>query len=528
MKVYRIFPVILCAALLSGCGMPEISFDNANSPIFRDDSGKESAESGASGTASTESGNPTGSGTAQGPAESGQKEPGKTESEKTESAKTESKETESVKTEPERVYEEPKSASAISLSRVVTVKEGKTSCELTAISTETNEASAEYEKLNAALKKIPEGEALPVRADTNVVSLIIREEPGSAELSAVNIDTETGDFLTISDIFSDTEKLAAALVDQYGKDHPDLPALTADELIPEKYDWALSPDGCVFYFPDPKNKDKVIGTLLLRSANEELFREKGTTVPESFVRVFEINEDYYFDCDGDGTTDRICVSASPENGRYKKADVSLNGQSVLCLARADRFVPMIMETGDGLWLYLACEENEGPGEIAVVDLSKDPPIFLGVPTQDTGIPYLKNEDGWTETLPGDPMAFLLQSTVDLITSFPAVAEYKVGTDGVPVQTGKVYTAYGETVLESLAKMKVDLIDPDTGETVEKDRTFEEGSRWTVFRSDGETYIDFDVNGEGLVRLSGESSDSWPEKIRGTAVNKLFKQVSDNS
>ena len=153
---------------------------------------------------------------------------------------------------------------------------------------------------------------------------------------------------------------------------------------------------------------------------------------------------------------------------------------------------------------------------------------MGFPTQDTGIPYLKNEDGWTETLPGDPMAFLLQSTVDLITSFPAVAEYKVGTDGVPVQTGKVYTAYGETVLESLAKMKVDLIDPDTGETVEKDRTFEEGSRWTVFRSDGETYIDFDVNGEGLVRLSGESSDSWPEKIRGTAVNKLFKQVSDNS
>ena len=261
---------------------------------------------------------------------------------------------------------------------------------------------------------------------------------------------------------------------------------------------------------------------------EELFREKGTTVPKTFARVFEINEDYYFDRDGDGTTDRICVSASPENGRYKKADVSLNGQSVLCLARADRFVPMIMETGDGLWLYLACEENEGPGEIAVVDLSKDPPIFLGVPTQDTGIPYLKNEDGWTETLPGDPMAFLLQSTVDLITSFPAVAEYKVGTDGVPVQTGKVYTAYGETVLESLAKMKVDLIDPDTGETVEKGRIFEAGSRWTVVRSDGETYIDFDVNGEGLVRLSGDSSGTWPEKIGGTAVGKLFKEVSDNS
>ena len=509
--------------------MPEISFDNADSPIFREDSGKASAESGASKPAPSDSGKKTESGTAQKPAESGKTESGKTGSEKTGSAATESTKTESVKAEPEKIYEDPKSASAISLSRVITVKEGKTSCELTAISTETNEASSEYTKLNAALKEIPEGEALPVRADTNVVSLIIREEPGSAELTAVNIDTETGDDLTISDIFSDEEKLADAIVTQYGKDHPDLPALTLKELDPEEYVWTLSPDGCVFYFPDPKNKDKVIGTLLLRSANEELFREKGTTVPETFVRAFEINEDYYFDRDGDGTTDRICVSASRENGRYKKAEITLNGQSVTCHVReAERFVPMIMEAGDGLWLYLACEENEGPGDIAVVDISKDPSIFLGVPTRDTGIPYRTNEYGWAETLPGDPRTFLLESTVDLITSFPAVAEYKAGADGVPEQTGKVYMANGETVLESLAKMKVDLIDPDTGETVEKGRIFEAGSRWTVVRSDGETYIDFDVNGEGLVRLSGDSSGTWPEKIGGTAVGKLFKEVSDNS
>ena len=77
-------------------------------------------------------------------------------------------------------------------------------------------------------------------------------------------------------------------------------------------------------------------------------------------------------------------------------------------------------------------------------------------------------------------------------------------------------------------MKADLIDPDTGKTVEKDRTFEEGSRWMVVRSDGETYIDFDVNGEGLVRLSGDPSGTWPKKVGGTAVDKLFKEVSDNS
>jgi hypothetical protein len=89
-------------------------------------------------------------------------------------------------------------------------------------------------------------------------------------------------------------------------------------------------------------------------------------------------------------------------------------------------------------------------------------------------------------------------------------------------------AVGETVLEALMNMKADLIDPDTGETLEKKRTFEVGSKWTVFRSDGETYIDFDVNGEGLVRLSEDSSGTWPEMIGGVAAEKLFKKVSDNS
>jgi hypothetical protein len=271
---------------------------------------------------------------------------------------------------------------------------------------------------------------------------------------------------------------------------------------------------------------------LPRSGNEELFREKGTAVPESFTRILEINEDFYFDPDGDGTVDRLCVSASPEKGRYKKAEVSLNGNTVPVYASADRYLPMVMQTEEHLVLYLACEENEGSGNIAVVDLSKDIPAFLGIPTREkdsgAGIPYLTEEDGWKETLPGDPNAFLLQSTVELITSFPAVTEYKVGTEGVPEQNGKAYMAVGETVLEALMNMKADLIDPDTGETLEKKRTFEVGSKWTVFRSDGETYIDFDVNGEGLVRLSEDSSGTWPEMIGGVAAEKLFKKVSDNS
>ncbi|MBP3879090.1 MAG: hypothetical protein J6D46_02125 [Lachnospiraceae bacterium] len=536
MKTYKILSGSLAAALLSGCGMPEMSFENADSPILKKESGKESAESApgnvssdsvTTGSRPAESGGSTGSGES-GKAESGADENAKTDSAGTGSAKTDSAGNESAKTEPGKIYEDPKSASAISLSRTVTVKDGKYSTELTAISTETNEAASEYEELNAALKKIPEGEALPVRADSNVVSLIIREEPGSAEIASVNIDVETGDILTISDLFSDTEKLASAVGNQYGKDHPELSALTAEELDPEKFVWTLSPDGCVFYFPDPDKGDEVNETLLLRSANAELFKEKGTTVPDSFTQVFAINEDFFCDCDGDGTSDRIRVSASPENGKYRKAEVSLNGRTVQCYAAADRFAPMLMKTGGRCVLYLACEDDKVPGDIAVVDLSKDDPAYMGIPTQSTGIPYAADEDGWTETLPGDPEAFLLESTVELITSFPAVSEYKVGTDGVPEQSGEVYLAVGETVLKSLTRMKTDLIDPETGRTVEKDRTFEAGSRWTVFRSDGENYIEFNVNGEGLVRLSGDPSGTWPEKIGGVEADRLFEKISEKS
>lgn len=258
MKVRKILSGILAAVLLSGCGMPEMSFDNADSPIFREDSGKESRESTEKNDSSKPSlpddGKAAESKPAQGMTESGKPESGKTESTDPESTKTDSR-----KTEPEKIYEDPTSASALTFSRTVTAKDGKTSTELFAISTETNEISPEYEKLNKALKEIPEGEALPVRTDTNVVSLIIRGEPGSTELSSVNIDTETGDFLTISDIFSDTDKLASALKTQYGEDYPDLPALTAEELDPEQYIWTLSQDGCIFYFPDPEKKRSSTG-----------------------------------------------------------------------------------------------------------------------------------------------------------------------------------------------------------------------------------------------------------------------------
>ena len=323
MKVRKILSGILAAVLLSGCGMPEMSFDNADSPIFREDSGKESRESTEKNDSSKPSlpddGKAAESKPAQGMTESGKPESGKTESTDPESTKTDSR-----KTEPEKIYEDP--------SRTVTAKDGKTSTELFAISTETNEISPEYEKLNKALKEIPEGEALPVRTDTNVVSLIIRGEPGSTELSSVNIDTETGDFLTISDIFSDTDKLASALKTQYGEDYPDLPALTAEELDPEQYIWTLSQDGCIFYFPDPEKKEIVNRTLLLRSANKDLFREKGTSVPNSAARVFEINEDCIFDRDSDGTADRICVSANPVEGLYKKAEVHEHGGRLLAVS----------------------------------------------------------------------------------------------------------------------------------------------------------------------------------------------------
>ena len=73
--------------------MPEMSYDNVDSPFFREDSGKEDTKgaegNGSSEPAATDSGESTGSGTAQGTAESGKTESGKTESKKTESAETE-------------------------------------------------------------------------------------------------------------------------------------------------------------------------------------------------------------------------------------------------------------------------------------------------------------------------------------------------------------------------------------------------------------------------------------------------------
>lgn len=165
-----------------------------------------------------------------------------------------------------------------------------------------------------------EREVFVRRADTVAVSFLERNlihEGGpslAGDLHSVygrNIDTASGQYLTLPDVFPDAEGLAAAIARQLRRDYPDtsfgdnLEAAVfhylqkGDELIISRHGgtytaegnegvgtWTLEPRGATFYFNPPglgPVRAGIYCTTLLFAEHPQLFREKYRRGPASYA-----------------------------------------------------------------------------------------------------------------------------------------------------------------------------------------------------------------------------------------------------
>lgn len=165
-----------------------------------------------------------------------------------------------------------------------------------------------------------EREVFVRRADTVAVSFLERNlihEGGpslTGDLHSVygrNIDTASGKYLTLPDVFPDAEGLAAAIARQLRRDYPDtsfgdnLEAAVfhclqeGDNLITSRHGgtyvaegnegvgtWTLEPRGATFYFNPPglgPGRAGIYCTTLLFAEHPQLFREKYRRGPASYA-----------------------------------------------------------------------------------------------------------------------------------------------------------------------------------------------------------------------------------------------------
>ena len=165
-----------------------------------------------------------------------------------------------------------------------------------------------------------EREVFVRRADTVAVSFLERNlihEGGpslAGDLHSVygrNIDTASGKYLTLPDVFPDAEELAAAIAKQLRRDYPDtsfgdnLEAAVfhylqeGDKLITSRHGgtyaaegnegagtWTLEPRGATFYFNPPglgPVRAGIYCTTLLFAEHPNLFREKYRRGPAAYA-----------------------------------------------------------------------------------------------------------------------------------------------------------------------------------------------------------------------------------------------------
>ena len=226
------------------------------------------------------------------------------------------------------------------------------------------------------------------RADSVVLSLLSdsRSDYGLIEdyrgMHGTNYDTQTGQVLALDDVVKDiNQNLAEAVIKELNSHmwagNFDYRAAVEGYFANTPHDgisWTLDYNGVTFYFADGELTEPGNGrqTATVSFAEyPQLFEEKYTAVPESYMVELPMDSSFFTDLDNNGDLEELNVTGwySTDVGSYAKfgiySDSSGSFHYEECFA--DGFHPYYVKTADGNhFLYLFCEQNEGSGPVPMM------------------------------------------------------------------------------------------------------------------------------------------------------------------
>lgn len=584
----KILASVLMAIILSGCTMPEISFNNTDSPLFVEEKNESSASdvTASVGSEQDTSENESDGGTKEKDTSSDRsgtdmrnddtsadqsltgmegddsltdlsgdtsvKDKEKKDSERIRNSKTENAELLSVVLSEkfERKYDStsgkvsakvdyawPKLTAAAKkkspdLNRFLERYEAALIKQMNTDFSELAEKASESRAADSDERKITRT-MLPVRSDTAVFSAVTLasggiEDPSAIEIEAVNIDPGTGKEIELSEVI-DTEGLADQLMEAYDAEYPDGPITDLEKLLAgyseSDYIWAVSEEGINFYFADDAESD-LVTVQISRKDEPDLFTDSFAGVPKSGSVPVRAGVQNAFDIKNDGSTDLLRVT-----GDNNSITVEMNGRSAVGRLSSGEIIPVLVRTADErYYIYVHADGDEEYDQLAVFDVNGEIPVFLGTMSQ-MGFPKYYHDDGTRRTvLPCDPEGFLLESDFDLMSSYSASCLYATGSDGMPEAKDIWYYLNGDDYagsnieLTALMKFAADSIDPETDETAEEGIIIQKGTTLKIYRTDGKSIVDLKTEDGGIVRVDIDTSGGWPHTIDGTAVQKLFDGI----
>ena len=326
------------------------------------------------------------------------------------------------------------------------------------------------------------------------------------------------------------------------------------------FSWYVTDLGVMVVFPPytlgsyAEGQQKI---LLTYAEYPEIFNPKYTVVPDSFIVPLDPDAVTQVDVDGNGSLEKISVSAvMDEDGScaYTKRTITLSGgsnggdsgngdSSILQDTYYYSAEYYLVKSGEDMFLYCFDHEDNDYVELKAYLLSgghlealpygsDDNAELVG---SDTG--NLSPRETWESGIAADsadnitvqyplidPDAMQLSSRMNALSTYSAYRTYSAtpGPDGYlsPLDPYYIVDAVRTVTL------KQDVTLPVVGEdgTGTEEGQFTAGSAFTLYRTDGTTFVDLKSDTDGsIVRVNSDFSQ-WPHIVMGMEEEALFDGV----
>lgn len=382
-----------------------------------------------------------------------------------------------------------------------------------------------------------EEKVLVRRADTKTVSLLFQGYSytggahGNSYFSSMAYDSKSGQPLELTDVLKDTSNLPSlvkeALYSNYGTDefYGDLDLTTYFTGTETPITWTLDYSGITFYFNPyeigPYSSGSFFATLTY-GQYPELFKEEYLELPKSYGISIPSNMVQYIDLDGDGTVEQLSVySEGSDYYSCEKVGIRINEAVVKDTLDAYSMESVLLHTADNKnYLYVESTGDNDYKKISVFDLTGAKAVAVDFTSDGFFTPHSYEDFNPLKQIPTNPEEFILETRTEYFSTVSGYKTYSVGSNGMPKSNDTFYTLHTGLTFTLRKPLKVTVIDEKTCEALET-KTLEPGTKLDYYRTDNETYGDFRLQDDTVVRVSLDSTQ-WPRTIDGVNLEDIFE------
>ena len=397
----------------------------------------------------------------------------------------------------------------------------------------------------------------PVRCDNEILSFFEISSsyyPGAAHgmsgYSGVNYDPAAGTPIALTDVIKDPSAMAGVVTENIKSTTDGQSASDSVSGLEEYFGensedlaWAIDRDALVFRFAPSDIAPYALGPLEARipfAAYPDLFTGKYGPAEGEFARMLDPYQQNMVDLDGDGQTEIVWVTGSygfEDSFAYEMLEVIVGERGCSEEEYFFSWDSYVLHTQDGRNFVLTETTSDNDyTNLHVFEIKNGKPSHVGK-LEGTGFASVYHErpeagDGSDEGSDDydmswyvdkypilSPSCFALSKQMNLMSTYNTVRFYEMGEDGMPSPLTDYYEIHAERTLTSLTAMEVELVDPATGERTGETMELTEGSSCTLWRTNGEDYVDLLLEDGTAFRVDVDAE--WPQSVNGIPLEEAF-------